>query len=264
MLKIFAIFLVFSSVLHARIIIISDVDDTIKVTHGLSSKSVMNYFKGESASFPEMDILYHEWKNMGGQFLYLSSSYQGIYDARKWIQEYQFPEGKVIQRDEDSYLDGKLFKKEELVKVFTDQEIYPDDLFLFLGDNFGEDDEVYEEIVREFKLEKQSIIMIRDILLDQCLPGMDVKGSPVPGVHYYISARDLADVLFPMYFSGTISFDALILSSASYYEKKAFTEFQVDSLKKRLKGRYCEAGDLSCQNFVVQRSLELLRGYYGQ
>lgn len=260
-MRLFFVLLSFISIAQARIIVVSDIDDTIKVTQGVSIETLTEYIKGESYAYPEMNILYNELKKLGADFFYLSSSYKNIYDASKWIYEKDFPEGTVIQRDEDSALDGRYFKKDELKKFLKKQKPTPEDKILLFGDNLGNDDEVYSSVISELQLEKISRIYIRDMVMNQALPAVENKWPPHLFVRYFLSENDFADLYFGEFF-GQIPLPVVFKISGSYYSRKSLGNFQRNLLQKKIEDRHCRATDIDCIRKIGSRYIDLLNDYY--
>ncbi|MGE3610430.1 MAG: phosphatase domain-containing protein [Bacteriovoracaceae bacterium] len=256
---IFLFFFIISA--QAKLIIVSDIDDTIKKTQGLSLGTLKDFLKDETYPYEEMQVLYKELENLGADFFYLSSSYKFIYNANNWLEEQNFPEGKVVQRNEDSPFDGKFFKQKELKEFLISENLSPDDSILFFGDNLGQDDEVYANVVKELKLSSQSRIYIRDITMNQFLPALELKSAPIEEVRYFLSENDFNDLYFWELF-GAIDLEKIFFISGSYYKKTNLNEFQKDLLRKRILNLHCRYSDFSCQRKISSRYYQLLNEYY--
>src|SRR5690606_17971164 len=136
MLRIYFTLFIFSLCLNAqaKFVIISDIDDTIKKTHLVNPlKAIISFAKNEDGPYPYLRniisdlLLAHEEATI----IYLSSSYENIYNATNWLLEHQFPPGLVFQRTLASPLNGRLFKQNKLNELYNKGLITQEDHILF-------------------------------------------------------------------------------------------------------------------------------------
>lgn len=246
---------------RGKVFIVSDIDDTLKITQGTDLKGVLHFLRDERGVQKDLLVLFREWEARGAEFVYLSSSYKFLYDGVEWLKEADFPDGVVYQRDENSPLDGRVYKKNLLRMILRTLRPGPEDSIYFFGDNGGADDEVYSEVVSEEKLQNQSMIFVRDVLLSQSVPFVEARDVAYKSVNYFISAKDMAPNCFLWLISGNFSFEAYVLLHMPYYSRNSLTAFQKENLIKRLK-RNCRKDDLSCSGRVNKLAHDYFRTYY--
>lgn len=133
---------------QARIAVISDIDDTIKVAHVLDrSDSVKKAFKTQNL-FRGMNILYQEiaLSNPGTKFYYISNAIRTIMSRshRQFLTQHKFPNGTLALRES---LGETNHKVETIRKILKDPEI---NFVIFIGDNGERDTEVYAQMRKEF------------------------------------------------------------------------------------------------------------------
>ncbi|CAF1479976.1 unnamed protein product [Rotaria magnacalcarata] len=153
--------------------IISDIDDTIKVTHAISRTLLLKHtFYNCFEPIKGMNDLYQKWHERKCQFHYVSASPWQLYPAlRCFLEKYNFPMGTLNLRKFDWNL--KFFYTIGIHKMKTISEIieaYPSRKYIFVGDSGELDPEVYAKLYANYA---QSIahIYIRDICqTSPCLP----------------------------------------------------------------------------------------------
>jgi phosphatidate phosphatase APP1 len=166
-------FILFSfSLLAKELVIISDLDETLRMAD--VEKKGMAFFKliGGVKPYPAMGKIFNHIKvqNPEAKFYYLSNSYTIVYNGKRWIKKYNFPQGEVFQR--------RLFKdKAETFKPAKLKAIvaaHPDAHFMMFGDNIEKDPEFYHDLINEMKM-KDFEVYIRDARLTYPhIPGQTV------------------------------------------------------------------------------------------
>ncbi len=145
----------------AKIIVISDIDETIKQSHG------MNYLKAYGRIIFKRAKPYEGLKEIykvlslkhDAEFYYISASYDEIYDGEDWLEKHGLSFNAVYQRDfGDSKEEHKINKVEE---VLENRYVKGDKVFL-LGDNLEKDHLIYEEVVNRH-LDKNITVLLRDV-----------------------------------------------------------------------------------------------------
>ncbi|MCK5684247.1 DUF2183 domain-containing protein [bacterium] len=154
------------------ITVISDIDDTIKISNVRNKKELMkNTFLKDFIPAPGMARLYSKWKKHGVYFHYVSSSpWQLYYDIQLFMKKNAFPEAvfhlKNVRLKDTSLL--KLFadpvktKQIQLEKILKD---YPEHKFILVGDSGEKDPEVYGIVTRKYS-DRIIGIAIRDVTGD--------------------------------------------------------------------------------------------------
>lgn len=136
--------------------IISDIDDTIKVSGVTDRRSLLeNTFLRDFEAVPGMADVYREWLGDDGSLHFVSSSPWQLYEPlAELIGESGFPPAtlnlKPVRFRDETLFD--LFKKGTETKPAVIKSIldrYPERRFLLVGDSGEQDPEVYAELIRE-------------------------------------------------------------------------------------------------------------------
>jgi phosphatidate phosphatase APP1 len=148
---------------HAQLVgaqgvsVISDIDDTVKVTQVRDKRALMaNTFVNPFEAVPSMARAYTAWADGGAVFHYVSSSPWQLYPAlAQFFAESGLPAGSFHLREiglgDRSFLD--LFDTPADAKVPTISAIirrWPLRKFVLVGDSGEQDPEIYARIYREF------------------------------------------------------------------------------------------------------------------
>jgi len=155
---------------EAGIIVISDIDDTIKITQVRNRKATLrNTFLEPFRPVPGMADLYNGWaQKAGAQFCYVSASPWQLYSPlADFIRSNGFPAGVF-------YLKSFRWKDESLFNLFEGPEKYKPGViellmkkflnrkFVFVGDSGERDPEIYGALAREHP-QQVAKILIRDV-----------------------------------------------------------------------------------------------------
>lgn len=246
---------------QGKVFIVSDIDDTLKINQGLDLKGVLYFLRDEKDVQQDLLVLFREMESRGATFIYLSSSFKYLYDASEWLEQAGFPTGSVFQRDENSSINGKFYKKNKLREIILGLNLQSDDSIHFFGDNLGGDDSVYAEVVSELNLQAPSRIYIRDVLLSQLTPFVEIKTSGLKDVNYFISMRELSPQIILWLMEGEISLEAYVLLNLPYYSKNSISVLQKENMTRRLK-HGCAPRDLSCDGRSTKRMMSFVQSYY--
>ncbi|MCL2155640.1 MAG: App1 family protein [Leptospirales bacterium] len=155
--------------------IISDIDDTIKISNVLNRDELMNNtFTKKFEPVSGMSELYRIFEKKGCVFHYVSGSPWHLYPSiNSFIIDEQFPFGSVnlkYFRVKDMSLmefisADQLTYKLNIIKTIMDR--FPERQFILIGDSGEKDPEVYSEIASQYK-DKVKYIFIRDVgLIDE-------------------------------------------------------------------------------------------------
>jgi len=137
--------------------VISDIDDTIKVTAVADRKALLaNTFLYEFKAVPGMADVYRRWRSAGAHFHYVSASPWQLYQPlADFLRDNNFPEGtfhlKVFRLKDSSFLE--LFespletKHKAIVPIL---EAFPHRRFILVGDSGEKDPEIYGELARAY------------------------------------------------------------------------------------------------------------------
>ncbi len=148
--------------------VISDIDDTIKISEVLDKKALMRHTFAEPFHVTEgMPEYYQQLKDKGAYFHYVSSSPWQLYSSlNKFIHE-NYPKGSISLRDfrvtDSSLIDFLTSSKD--YKLDTIRGIikrYPKHQFILIGDSGENDPEIYAKIAEEFP-ENIKAVLIRNV-----------------------------------------------------------------------------------------------------
>lgn len=136
--------------------VISDIDDTIKVSEVLNKKElVKNIFVRDYLATTGFPAYYQQLAQQGAYFHYVSASPWQLYPSLQPFMQANFPKGTVSLRNfrikDSSFI--KFFKSSQSYKIKTISNIikrYPKHQFILIGDSGEHDPEVYTEIYSQF------------------------------------------------------------------------------------------------------------------
>lgn len=119
--------------------VISDIDDTIKVTDILDGKDAIlqNTFFRTAREVPHMSEVFRSWAKEGAHIHYVSNSPWQVYPVlREFITDKQFPQGSMHLRavSTQDIIRGKpgIHKLETIPKILQD---FPHRKFILVGDS---------------------------------------------------------------------------------------------------------------------------------
>ncbi len=147
--------------LHAKTLIVSDVDDTIKMTDVLGKKRTI-VFNGlfREKAFAGMSELYNKMMNEDTSIYYVSGSPKVIrMRVSEFLEENDFPQQHNLLLKDSMSDDTYEYKTTTIKKLI--KELNPDRLIL-IGDDTEYDPQVYEHIKAEYP-ELSSTIYIRAV-----------------------------------------------------------------------------------------------------
>jgi hypothetical protein len=135
--------------------VISDIDDTIKISQVLDHAQLLaNTFLREFRPVPGMAALYQAWAETGVQVHYVSSSPWQLYlPLRSFLEEHGFPMTsmhlKRFRVKDETFLDLLMdprIAKPRVIEPILEQ--FPGRRFVLVGDSGEQDPEVYGDIAR--------------------------------------------------------------------------------------------------------------------
>lgn len=183
--------------------VISDIDDTIKVTNSTSKKELLkNTFLKEFAPVPGMAKLYQNWKTAYQNcfFHFVSASpYQLYEELDDFCRSEGFPEAtfhlKTIRPKDKTLLqlfaDPIEYKRQQIEGIM---QKYPKRTFVLVGDSGEKDPEVYAEVYRNFPGQVDSI-WIRNI--NNATVGR-LQGVPIERCHFFQDGIELLEKFVPI------------------------------------------------------------------
>ena len=174
--------------------VISDIDDTIKISDVLHRKELIrNTLVRDYRPVPGVADVYRRWAGQGAMFHYVSASPWQLYvPLSDFLATNGFPGGtfhlKQFRVKDSSIFD--LFKSPEKYKPAVIEPLlkkFPERKFVLSGDSGEKDPEVYGALARKFPQQIQRIII------------RDVTGESSTGPRYQKAFHDLSTNLWQVY-----------------------------------------------------------------
>jgi phosphatidate phosphatase APP1 len=182
--------------------IISDVDDTIKISTVTNRKELIkNTFLRPFQAVPGMAAQFQVWEKQGAVFHYLSASPWQLYLPLEEFRAAEgFPRGvwsmKHLRLTDRSALD--FLKSQEAYKTTTLRAIFaefPERVFVLVGDTGEQDPEIFGALAREFPRQVLRVL-IRESQTPASDPTRYAKAFdklPPEAWHVFTKADELAD-----------------------------------------------------------------------
>lgn len=186
----------------ARTIVVSDIDDTIRKSETLYAPGAfIGLIQPNVPAFEGINAYYWLLWSKRAEFLYVSSSYPEIYDARSWLMTNRFPFGDVVQRSRQKIFTEEEFdfKLQAIVNRLRTMNITENDEVYFFGDTSYIDEEVYQKAIKVLSL-KNAQIFIRDVDGQSSFLLMTIPVKQTKGVRYFFTDDDLIDIHKPLFF----------------------------------------------------------------
>ena len=234
--------------LHGKVVLISDIDDTIKQSNTQSFTECISYLL-KNKSFPHLSSIYQDLNQAYGEvdFFYVSLSYPLFYRAKEFVSEHNFPKGEYFQRSLSSPSPYQ-FKFKTIAKIIDRYDLTQTE-FIFFGDNVKKDAQVYREISEQYQLNSQ--IYIRDIRLTQVkLTKLLSYTPPSDDIVYFISEAELLES--PL--TEALSEKTLQDIRQGVIKQKILPEYIVEQLRKRLSRTHCRNRKLFQKKTVLSPS----------
>ena len=149
--------------------VISDIDDTIKISNVLEKKELLeNTFLRKFRPVPGMADAYRKWASQGAVIHYVSASPWQLYPAiQEFLSKERFPDGSFTLRNfrvkDRTFFN--LFSSPEKSKAQAIEAIlarYPDRKFILVGDSGEKDPEIYGALAGRYP-EQVVRIYIRNV-----------------------------------------------------------------------------------------------------
>ncbi|CAF2402093.1 unnamed protein product [Rotaria sp. Silwood2] len=145
--------------------IISDIDDTIKISKVLNKRSLLKHtFYSDFKPVDDMSELYQKWNEQNCQFHYVSASPWQLFPALScFLEKYKYPMGTINLRKFEWSLQflnpTEKYKIEIITQIIN---AYPLRIYICVGDSGEFDPEIYSELYKKFP-QNIAHIFIRDI-----------------------------------------------------------------------------------------------------
>lgn len=147
--KFLLIFIFFSSVFgHAQTLLVSDIDDTIKLAHIKDLSEAARYAFDDKSRFMGMSELYHLLAQDQSNFkvVYLSKAPRWLMGRthQNFLNNGKFPVGEYIPRTDYGADEHKLKSIRNLMNSMKPRKV------ILIGDNGEQDAEIYSQIAKEY------------------------------------------------------------------------------------------------------------------
>ncbi len=222
-----------SQLSFAKMIVVSDLDETLRISksHSLAN-AVLEISKGVKP-FPIMQKIFSDLHNEGAQFFYVTAASTAYYDASAWLNKHHFPKGPVFQKKISE--STSTYKYQTISKLLSEIELTEGDTLFLFGDNASKDEVVYTRVKSEF-FRPKTLIFIRDIRAQATVFAEQLQTISIVGPHYFFTEYELlsSDILTYV----TESSIQQIL--ANYRNKVIFSPSPEIFLAKRIKNEICE------------------------
>jgi len=174
--------------------IISDIDDTIKLTNVLDKKDFLqNTFLKEFKAVPGMVEMFQKWKSESCSFHFVSASpYQLYEELNTFTTAAGFPPAsfhlKTIRPKDKSVLqlfaDPLVYKRNQIKLILRE---FPNRTFILVGDSGEKDPEVYASIYKDYAAQIRSI-HIRNV---NNATAARMEGIPDERWNFFSDGKDL-------------------------------------------------------------------------
>lgn len=184
--------LLFCGLAEARLAVISDIDDTIKVSHVLDKSDALKKAFRTQNLFRGMNVLYREIArlNRDAQFYYVTNApKQLMYRSHaQFLTQHKFPNGALLLRED---IQSNTHKVDTIRRILNDPKIK---FVLYIGDNGERDPEIYAQMRKEFPT-IPAITYIRQAYSVRSDNNED-KGQPLhPGQIGFMTPVEISDAL---------------------------------------------------------------------
>lgn len=260
-MKFLALFLCVAFSVQARVVVISDFDDTVKKANSAGNFLESSYHFLRKKPYLEMRDLFVELKQhyeSAGQiveFNYVSAAPDILFAQQRWVEKHDFPVGKTFLRTIGSG-DTYTFKYNQIVSILRPYLNEPDLKVIFFGDNSTHDQDVYADATRDYKLNAE--IYVRDVRTT----ATEFESFPATGragVIYFFSEREFAN------FSGLDFMSSTLRASIedSYTEKDLIPKYTTKTMIRRVrKANGCKLFQFSCRKEASRFGKRLINDYY--
>jgi phosphatidate phosphatase APP1 len=187
--------------------VISDIDDTIKVTNVADRRELLaNTLLREFTAVPDMVAAYRDWSLRGIAFHYVSASpWQLAVSLRQFFDTVGLPDGSMhlrLFRLKDSTPLGRIpsSKRSKRAAIIRICDHFPQRRFILVGDSGERDPDVYAAVVRQRPAQIAGVA-IRRVASSTPWPKVEQRLQqlagllPAGGVRVFTAAEELADLI---------------------------------------------------------------------
>lgn len=181
----------------SNIIVVSDIDDTIKWSHILGFPEALHDALDYSLAFKGMPELYTSLANAGAKIVYVTGAPNIIIDnlqrdsiPQQVVSTNHFPGGEIfLHKLGESTEDFKVAKITEIMKGNPTAD------FVLIGDNGQKDVETYARVRQDAEIGSR----VQQIFIHKIYNG-DPSLEPMADQHPFVTAAELAAMLYGLNF----------------------------------------------------------------
>ncbi len=252
------------------LVVISDIDDTIRKTDTLSPIALKKVLHSDVPAFQGVRSffwdIYHS--RSGARFYYVTNSFKEIYSADAWLKLSHFPYGEVYQRDHGAVEDKSVkknieenYKIKTITSIIQENQLSEEEIWFF-GDNSFDDLKVYEEIVKKLKIEKYQIFY-HDVIGEKFYVGPYEPRKFSKDVFFYLSDIELLNWLKFPFNHQFVSNRTLLAMKREVRNKESLASSVSFLLMLRLKSLYCgNYVDMNCSRKAENDVQGIIGKYY--
>lgn len=232
----------YSSLVDAKVLVFSDIDDTVKQANTMGgTKGYIHFLKKKP--FLEARDLFNEIKNNSlnaGEeikFFYVSAAPSFTFKGTKWINKHNFPSGPMILKTKENGGPTYDYKYNNMKAIIEYEQKRGETIskVLFFGDNSQHDAQVYYDLTKNMGLDSE--IYIRDVSTEATFFDSTLPVKRLPGVIYFFSEIELINE--PTLYFMSDKLKALI--TKNYNNQTIIPNYTLKTLTKRVK-KLCQAG----------------------
>lgn len=263
---------------QAKIVVISDIDDTVKQTNSMSAGGAVVHFL-KNKSFEHLATIYneiktyHEAQGETVEFHYVSAGLDFMFNQEKFVKKSHLPEGKTYLR---KFLNVSTFtfKYKKLTEILTPMLESGEPLTIyFFGDNSAHDPDVYYQIKLDLLSGTGSnvtpLIFIRDVATTATFTLSDkpaLAGKNAFDIHYFLTEKNLLKEESLNFLSQSVA------QQIAQAQKKSqlLPEYTYTTLTKRIrkKNKCWQKSNLldalKCRKSAKKESKKILDSYLAQ
>lgn len=234
---------------HAKVVVVSDIDDTIKVSHVLdSSDSVSNAARMDNLFYGMPELYQSIQSSTNAKMFYLSNAPRALMERyhRNFLSKNKFPNGGLLLREN---IFDKTFKLRMIRKIIRDEV---PSLLILIGDNGEHDSEVYYQITQEYP-SLQIMTYIRQVY--SAFYGTDL------GAEIYANQTGFVT---PIEVAISLQKKSLLSSQNVINLERFYVPFALSQTFELTKGVLAFPGWQDCRDFLVPESLLKRQTQLGQ
>jgi hypothetical protein len=218
---------------HAKTIIVSDIDDTIKKANTMGGVGGLYHFF-KKKPYLEMRDIFRDLKkdlvakNEAPDFYYVSAAPSFSFKASDWLNKHDFPGGKIYLKNKNNNGPTYDYKTRTVLSILDKYKDQPLTI-IFVGDNSQHDAHVYYDLTKKYNLNAK--ILIRDVSTEATYFSDDLEIKKLSDVTYFFSERELVNDEFFSFISSNTQDEIY----KAYDQKNLVPEYTLKTLSDRIK-----------------------------